>query len=69
MHLANKLGMKTDMAARLTDAITFLVIAIVAGIFGFSGITGTVALAGRTLASVSFALTLLSLFVGWPRRA
>ncbi len=60
--------MKTDIAERLADTITFLVIAIVAGIFGFSGITGTVALTGRALASVSFALTLLSLFIGWPRR-
>ncbi len=60
--------MKKDVAEKVTNVLVFLMIALVAGLFGFSGIAGTVALAGRSIASLSFLGPLLSLVIERPRR-
>lgn len=45
-------------------AVTFLVVAIVAGIFGFAGVAGTAAWIARGLFVVGLVLFLVMLFVG-----
>ncbi len=48
----------------LNYTITFLVIALVAGVFGFIGVTGQIAIIAKVLFFISLALSALSLTQG-----
>ncbi len=57
------------MGSLLHYAIVFLIVAVIAAFFGFGGVAGTAMEGARILFWVALALFVISVIVGFVRRA